>query len=141
MELCGIKINCHHLYDILELNSCKLLVTVNAEAIVRAQKEKRLAQIINNNYASIDGQIPLWLYKLKHKNIKIEKLSGSDLIYDISNFAEHNNLQIFLLGGKQNSNLGAITMLKKYHPKLKINGFSPDYSPYPFNNNRMRRNL
>ena len=89
MNLCGIEINCHHLNDVLKnTGSCKILVTVNAEAIVRAQKDRKLLDIINSNYASIDGQIPLWLYKAKYKGVDVCKLSGSDLIYDISEWAE-----------------------------------------------------
>ena len=52
MNLCGININCKHLSDILnDRKKCKILVTVNAEAIVKAQNDLKLLKIINSNYA------------------------------------------------------------------------------------------
>ena len=63
MKLCGLKINCTSFKDIIDnLNKPRILITVNAEAIVRAQKEFVLRKIINDNLASLDGQIPLWLF-------------------------------------------------------------------------------
>ena len=133
MNLCGIEINCHHLDDVLKnTGSCKILVTVNAEAIVRAQKDRKLLDIINSNYASIDGQIPLWLYKAKYKGVDVCKLSGSDLIYDISEWAEKTHKKVFLLGGQKESNRISVQKLKEKYPSLLIAGYSPDYAPYPF---------
>jgi len=133
MNLCGIEINCHCLDDVLqETGSCKILVTVNAEAVVRSQKDLKLLSIINSNYASIDGQIPLWLYKLKYKGIRACKLSGSDLIYDISAWAEKEHKKVFLLGGQKESNQESVLRLKEKYPSLLIAGYSPEYAPYPF---------
>lgn len=133
MNLCGVKISCHS-YDDLLINTHypKLVVTVNAEAIVRSQSDSRLKTIINNNTATIDGQIPLWLYRHKYKNIFVEKVSGSELIYFLPKYAEKNNLRVFLLGGKEESNHGAVYKLQQRFPSLKIEGYSPPYSPYPF---------
>lgn len=133
MELCGINISCLHHEDIFSITQKpKLVVTVNAEAIVRSQTDPRLKSIINNNSSTIDGQIPLWLYRRKYKKKDIEKISGSDLIFSIPEFAEKHDLKVFLLGGKEDSNDGSIKILRKKHPKLEIEGFSPPYSPYPF---------
>lgn len=140
MELCGININCNHIQDFLKDNTTgKILVTVNAEAIVRASKDKKLATIIANNYASIDGQIPFWLYKIKYPNSSIEKISGSDVIYSISEWASDNDYKIFLLGGNEDSNIEATLKLKELYPNLKVVGYSPPYEPYPFSekNNRL----
>lgn len=133
MNICGINISCHAYQDLLVLlDSPQLVVTVNAEAIVRSQKDLRLKNIINIHTATIDGQIPLWLYRLKYKNHKTEKISGSDLIYSLPEFAEKKNFKVFLLGGNIESNLGAVDKLKLRFPNLQINGFSPPYYPYPF---------
>lgn len=133
MNLCGVEINCHHLDDIFkESENCKILVTVNAEAVVRAQKDSRLLHIINSNYASIDGQIPLWLYKWRYKGVDVCKLSGSDLIYDVAEWAEKNHKKIFLLGGQQESNQMSVLKLRQKYPSLLISGYSPEYVPYPF---------
>lgn len=109
-----------------------IVVTVNAEAIVRAHSEPRLHRIIDKNLATIDGQIPLWLYHHAYKGTKIEKLSGSDLIYDICEWASKNHLKVFLLGGNQQSNEESVKNLKKRYDGLNITGFSPIYQSYPF---------
>lgn len=133
MKFCGIKISCLNQADLLSFsNHPSILVTVNAEAIVRANNEVRLRNIINNNKSSIDGQIPLWLFKLKYPDKPITKLSGSDLIYSIPEYAEKHNLRVFLLGGKYDSNIGSVSTLQKLYPTLQIDGFSPEYFPYPF---------
>lgn len=133
MNLCGININCKHLGDILnDQKKCKILVTVNAEAIVKAQNDIKLLKIINSNYASIDGQIPLWLYKLNYKGADISKISGSDVIYNIAEWAQNTNKKIFLLGGQQDSNQESIKKLKQKYSLLEISGYSPEYAPYPF---------
>lgn len=133
MYLCGVNISCHSLDNLLSVSGPpKLVVTVNAEAIVRAQTDNRLKSIINNSCATIDGQIPLWLYKLKYRKVPIEKISGSDLIYTLPDYAEKNGYRVFLLGGKEDSNKGAVIKLKKLFPLLNIDGYSPEFQPYPF---------
>lgn len=133
MNLCGININCHQFEELLKFSGePKLVVTVNSEAIVRSQSDSRLKNIINNNTSTIDGQIPLWLYRHKYKNIEINKISGSELIYSLPEYAEKENLKVFLLGGHEDSNKGAVIELKKRYPNLEIDGFSPLFSPYPF---------
>lgn len=132
-DFCGIRINCLTYNSLLSSSeSPRILVTVNAEAIVRAQNDSRLKSIINQNYASIDGQIPLWLFKKQYPNETVEKISGSDLIYSIPEYAEQNNYKVFLLGGKPESNEGAVNKLRIMFPNLEIEGYSPEYHPYPF---------
>lgn len=132
MYLGKVKISCYSLDELLTLSeSLKHIITVNAEAIVRAQNETKLLDIINKGCATIDGQIPLWIFKHKYPSTKIEKLSGSDMIYDICNWAGKNKLKIFLLGGNELSNELSIKKLnEKYNVDIK--GFSPEYAPYPF---------
>ena len=132
MKLCGLKINCTSFKDIIDnLNKPRILITVNAEAIVRAQKEFVLRKIINDNLASLDGQIPLWLFNHLYKK-KIEKISGSDLIFSLSEWAANHNKKIFLLGGKEDSNRLSISNLSNKYSNLIIDGYSPSFEPYPF---------
>lgn len=132
MILCDLNISCFSLADIVNtFDNPKILVTVNSEAIVRAQTEIKLKNIINSNFASLDGQIPLWLFKLCYKT-PIKKLSGSDLIYSLSEWASINCKKVFLLGGKEESNQLSITKLSQAYPNIAIRGYSPKYEPYPF---------
>ena len=135
MYLGKVKISCYSLEELLTLSeSLKHIITVNAEAIVRAQDDLKLLNIINKGSATIDGQIPLWIFKQKYPQIKIEKLSGSDMIYDICDWAGKKNLKVFLLGGNEYSNELSVKKLhEQYHVNIK--GFSPKYAPYPFSEN------
>jgi N-acetylglucosaminyldiphosphoundecaprenol N-acetyl-beta-D-mannosaminyltransferase len=64
-------------------------------------------------------------------NFDFEKLSGSDIIYDFCEYAGKNNLRLFLLGGKEESNAMSVKIIKeKYH--VEVDGFSPDFEDYPF---------
>jgi N-acetylglucosaminyldiphosphoundecaprenol N-acetyl-beta-D-mannosaminyltransferase len=67
-------------------------------------------------------------------NFDFEKLSGSDIIYDFCKYAKENNLRLFLLGGKKESNEISVKIIKeKYH--IEVYGFSPDFEDYPFSDN------
>jgi N-acetylglucosaminyldiphosphoundecaprenol N-acetyl-beta-D-mannosaminyltransferase len=67
-------------------------------------------------------------------NFDFEKLSGSDIIYDFCKYAGENNLRLFLLGGKKESNEMSVKIIKeKYH--IEVDGFSPDFEEYPFSDN------
>lgn len=133
MNLCDIDINCHNFQElILNIGSRPQLVTVNAEAIVRAQNDSKLKKIINNSLTTIDGQIPLWLYQQKYGRRSAKKISGSELIYTLPAYAKERNLKVFLLGGKEESNSNSIINLRNKYPGLLIEGYSPKYYPYPF---------
>lgn len=109
----------------------KIIVTVNSEFIVKANNDHEFKNIINNNYATFDGQIPYLLAKNKNKNQSFEKLSGSDLIYDFCEMAQRKGKRVYLLGGYEESNRMAVDRLKnKYN--IEIDGYSPEYRAFPF---------
>jgi N-acetylglucosaminyldiphosphoundecaprenol N-acetyl-beta-D-mannosaminyltransferase len=115
--------------DGIKLN---ILIPVNAELIVLANENNKFKRVLNQSICTFDGQIPYFIAKLRFKNENFEKLSGSDLIYDICKFAELREKKVFLLGGLKDENKTAIKKLKQLYPKLKIDAFSPEYKPYPF---------
>ncbi len=117
-----------------ESEKLKFIVTVNAEFIIKANNDDNFKKIINDNYSTFDGQVPYFLAKKQKPNIYFEKLSGSDLIYDFAAMAKETNKKIFLLGGQEESNRKSIIKLKKEY-NIDIDGFSPVYKPYPFDNN------
>jgi N-acetylglucosaminyldiphosphoundecaprenol N-acetyl-beta-D-mannosaminyltransferase len=114
-----------------ENNDLKFIVTVNAEFIIKANSDEEFKKIINNNYATFDGQVPYFLAKRQNPDIYFEKLSGSDLIYDFSEMAKEKKKKIFLLGGYEESNAQAVEKLREKY-EIEIDGFSPEYKPYPF---------
>ncbi|MGP1458605.1 MAG: WecB/TagA/CpsF family glycosyltransferase, partial [Treponema sp.] len=69
-------------------------------------------------------------------NTNIEKLSGSQIIYDFCQFAKENEFKMFLLGGYKDSNEEAVKKIKsKYN--IEIDGYSPPYETYPFSKSYM----
>lgn len=109
----------------------KFIITCNSEFIVKAQKDARFRSIINDNIATLDGQIPYWLFKLKYKNIKVEKISGSDFIYTLCEYAKIYNKKVFLLGGYPDSNALSVQKIREKY-NIEVEGYSPPYEPYPF---------
>ena len=116
-----------------ELGKFKFIVTVNADFVVIAFRNQRFTNLISNNFATIDGQITLWLARLlgKPSNTTIEKISGSSFSYELLKYAKDNNLRVFFLGALPSVNDLAIKNIKiKYD--LDVKGFSPSLSTYPF---------
>ncbi|OAG27022.1 WecB/TagA/CpsF family glycosyltransferase [Thermodesulfatator autotrophicus] len=109
-----------------------IITTVNAEFIVLANETERFRRILNKNISTVDGQIPYFFLKLRNPKSKIEKISGSDLIFDICKKASQLGLKVFLLGGLETSNKISQQRLRELFPGLIISGYSPPYSPYPF---------
>ena len=109
----------------------KFIVTVNSEFIFRAHNDDRFKSILNNNISTFDGQVPYLIAKLKNIGINIDKISGSDVIYDFCDMAKKNNLKIFLLGGSEESNIQAVRVIQGRY-NIDVAGYSPSFSPYPF---------
>ena len=114
-----------------ENTKLKIIIPTNAELIIKAQKNERFKNIINENYATFDGQVPYFFAKLQNKNIEFEKISGSDLIYDFCELAKKKNYKIFLLGGLEESNQLSIKKIQNNY-NILIEGYSPPYASYPF---------
>ncbi|WP_456426835.1 WecB/TagA/CpsF family glycosyltransferase [Desulfurobacterium sp.] len=113
-------------------NGLNVITPVNAELIVLANETERFRKILNKNISTIDGQIPYFFLRIRNKGLKIEKISGSDLIFDICRKASQLKLKVFLLGGLETSNKISQQRLRELFPGLIISGYSPQYSPYPF---------
>lgn len=144
-ELCNIIITDKNKESLFSVKSdLQVLVPMNAECFVKSNNNAELMAFINECRTTIDGQIPLWLYQIKYHTRQIQKLSGSDLIYDFCDWAAMKHHSIFFLGGKEISNVNAVDKVKETHKDLRIRGFSPKYEPYPFshqNNNQILEQL
>ena len=112
----------------------KFIITVNAQFIVLANKNKRFMEILNRNFCTFDGEVPLKFARLKKEYRHATALKGSEIIYDFADYAKRNNYKIFLLGGKKQSNEISV---KKLNEQYGVNaaGFSPDFEDYPFSEN------
>jgi N-acetylglucosaminyldiphosphoundecaprenol N-acetyl-beta-D-mannosaminyltransferase len=110
-----------------------VIVTVNADFIVRAKAERRLAGIISNDYSTFDGQVPFWLAKMmaKPKEVEFEKISGSDFAYSLLAHAAEHDKRVFFLGASDETNRAA-RMIAKQRYGIEIDGYSPPLAEYPF---------
>lgn len=124
--------HCEHCRDVVGHDGIRFVITANAEYIVRAQKERRLRNLLYNKITTFDGTIPCWIARVLNPKIKIEKISGSDLIYDVAELAMKEQKKLFLLGGHHDSNRLSVERLKKKYPGLLVAGFSPEHANYPF---------
>jgi N-acetylglucosaminyldiphosphoundecaprenol N-acetyl-beta-D-mannosaminyltransferase len=110
-----------------------VIVTVNADFIVRAKQERRLAGIISNEYSTFDGQVPYWLAKLmaRPKQVEFEKISGSDFAYSLLAHAAEHNKKVFFLGAATETNYSAREVVRRKYG-IEIDGYSPPLADYPF---------
>jgi len=133
IELAGIIFRGLTLDDVLEeREGLSQIVTVNAEFIVRANECNNFRNILNGNISTFDGQIPYAIARMRNRDVKLEKLPGSELVYHICDRAQRNRQRVFLLGGEVDSNACAVEVLRGRYPGLNIEGYSPPYSNYPF---------
>jgi N-acetylglucosaminyldiphosphoundecaprenol N-acetyl-beta-D-mannosaminyltransferase len=109
----------------------KLIITVNAEIIVEANRNPKLAQIINENWATFDGQWPYVLAKWKARRKDIEKISGSDFVYELCAFAAGQGRKVFLLGAAPEVNRESCRRLRR-HLGVECAGYSPQVMEFPF---------
>ena len=135
MKYCNLNINLTNKKELFAIDKKKpkCIVTLNAQIICLANTNRELYDFVNNNYATIDGEIPLKFAKLfHHKEFKkVEKLSGSEIIYDFCEFAKKKKMKLFFLGGMEDSNRQAVLNIKKEYG-IMVDGFSPEYENYPF---------
>lgn len=83
-----------------ELGSCKFIVTVNADFVVRAREgDDRLRNIINTHISTFDGFWPWLIARLRNPCQPCEKISGSDLIYWYADQCHASGRRLLIVGG------------------------------------------
>jgi len=104
------------------------LFSINAEIVMGAKKDASwLLSYKDNKTNHIDGY---WIKKAlewKYKK-KFEKISGSDLISDVCDFANTHNKKIFLLGAKESVSIKAANEMRKTYPNIQLDRYSPSYN-------------
>ena len=134
MKFCNINftiLNKEQLFTRKE-DETKCIATVNAQFIVLANTTRRYMEYINANYATFDGEIPLKKARKYNPAFKnAQKLPGSEIVYDFAEYAREHGLKTFYLGGYKDSNSEAVKIIREKYG-AEIEGFSPDYEPYPF---------
>lgn len=109
----------------------KFIVTVNAQFIVLANNNKRFMNILNRNYSTFDGEVPLKFARKMKEYQYADAIKGSEIIYDFIDYSKENDLKIFLLGGKESSNTISVNIIRDKYG-VEVDGYSPRFENYPF---------
>ncbi|TSC92934.1 MAG: N-acetylglucosaminyldiphosphoundecaprenol [Candidatus Berkelbacteria bacterium Licking1014_7] len=100
-------------------NYCHQIVTVNPEFILKAQKDKKFFQILNNASLAIpDGAGIVWAAKKQGIELA-ERVSGADLVEALG---KRQKYSLFFLGGAPDIAKRASNKLMQKYPQLKILG-------------------
>lgn len=133
LELAGLTFKGLHAVDLFpQPGVFKFIVTANADFIVISSQSERFAKLISKNFATIDGQVTLWLARIfgRPRKVDIEKISGSSFAYDLLQHAAENRLRVFFLGASPAVNeLATQTARARYG--IDVIGFSPQLTAYP----------
>jgi len=102
------------------------VVTPNVDhAVEFSQNELFRQAYYDASFVVADGVPILWAGRVFGKPIK-EKISGSDLLYWLSEYAAANGFSVFLLGAAEGVGQEASRILQEKYPGLKVAG---TYSP------------
>lgn len=102
------------------------ILTPNVDHVCEFQENREFRDAYQNGFLVLTDGVPiLWLSKLLGKPIK-QKISGSDLVYWLTEYAAQNGYSIFLLGAEEGIAQRAGEILQERYPGLKIAG---SYSP------------
>lgn len=97
-------------------------VTINLEILRQCTKDPALMELINEADVRVpDGITLVWASKLLGDPLR-ERVTGSDLIYSMSEMAAQEGYSIFLLGGDDGVAEKASAELQRRYPGLKVAG-------------------
>lgn len=107
LKVLGVKINAISLKKALSLverwvktNKQYQIVTPNPEQVILTQKDRYFAKALNEaDLAIADGAGIVWV--AKRQNVKLERLSGTDLMLALCKIASKKKWRVFLLGGRK----------------------------------------
>ncbi len=134
VDILGIKIDningreaMANIGDFLNSKNQHYIITVNAEIIVAAQKDKKLREIISHADLAIpDGFGPILASRIFSKKRGLKKrIAGVDLIYRIANNFNDpiGKKRFFFLGARGENAKLASQKIKKNFPHIEIAGF------------------
>jgi N-acetylglucosaminyldiphosphoundecaprenol N-acetyl-beta-D-mannosaminyltransferase len=105
----------------------KHVATVNSEIFAYAHENPAYEAILRRTVNTIDGRIVQLFCSLLYPGHTLRKLSGSDFIYNLADYAAARAQRVFLLGAEAESNQGTVDVLNARCPGLTIEGYSPTF--------------
>lgn len=121
----------------------KMFVCVAAaHLIVECQKNELLKRDISQGIVVSDGMPLVWLLHAYGKRFA-QRIYGPDTMLSLCEYAERNNIKIFLLGGAQNQAKQVQDALLVRFPKLRVSGIidTPSRSISPSRNEKIIRDI
>lgn len=98
------------------------LVTMNLDHLRRfAQGGEYAARVLRASLRVADGMPLVWASRLQGIPLP-ERVTGSNLIWSLSQRAETSGHSVFLLGGTPRASVGAARVLRERYPRLKLAG-------------------
>lgn len=110
------------------------VTTLNAELIALCEEDRHFRRVVMSSYTCIDGQLPLLMTRIYNRRWRIRKVSGSDLVHVLAERCAQLGWRMFLLGGTEEENIGALRALRERF-RVTIFGYSPPWAAYPFPEN------
>lgn len=103
----------------------KLVFPVNAELIILANKDERFRDVLSRHFSTFDGFWPYLIAKLRTRR-KIEKVSGSEFVHDVFDYAAKEHLKVFFLGTTPEVNMAARKEVAERYV-IEVGGYSPEF--------------
>lgn len=113
---------CERIERVVRADAHMYIVTANVDHIVRCQTDPLFRDAYNNAGTVVcDGKPLIWMSRLFGMPLK-EKLSGSDLVGDLSEFAAKSGLSVYFFGAADGVAAKTAENLQQRIPDLKIAG-------------------
>lgn len=132
-KFCNLPINILSERDFFDWkkNDFKHYCTLNAQIIRLSNEDKKMYNIVNGTYNSIDGTWPFWVFKVLNKTTAVKKISGSDYLPRIIERCLNLEKRIFFLGGTDVSNQKVVNDIN-FRKSGLAEFFSGPIESYPF---------
>lgn len=118
--------------------SSSLLVTLNPEMVVKAEKDAVFREILRQADLTVaDGVGIAWASK-RLKNISLKRFPGVELLWDLLLRCAESDLGVFLIGGKEETIRKTEKNLRERLPKLRLLGAENGYFHLPDKTGRNR---
>lgn len=107
----------------------KVIHTLNPEICMQALRNPAYADTLNGGDLNVVDGVGLQKVVQSIAGQKVDRICGSDLIYDLAGLAQMAGRSVFLLGGHPDRLAKAQSALSKLYPGLSVHGLSPAFSP------------
>lgn len=128
------------LRELLTLDGCQHVVTLNIEYLRRASNDPRLRSIVNKAAVVVpDGKPVAWFARLRGSSTS-ERITGHDLAQEAFAVSASHGASVFFLGAAPGVAQTAADNVKRSLPDVRIAGvYSPPVVSYPFPANENSR--